>query len=451
MRDTARNRSVRSASALLRDERGVSAVEYVIMLALVALIAIGAWVTLGESVSQKVDCTARAVGGGGGPCGAGGAGGTGGPASPGAPTGPGAPGVVAPVPEVGTGPRPPAPNNTALTDPGRAQELANQQNMFEQMWGGFVSVFLGPPSPAAAAGGEAVQRAIANPNEVAKTLTGTDANPGTIANAAATNAGNALTSAASNNNVAANAGRLGAYAFFGLPASIASFVRSQSQTSTATQLRTASRNIADSVVQPGGHGSASQADADWVSGQLSATLPPEVLDRLRDFGVRVSVGRGSVVDVHPWLHNVHPEGWPPGATWDQVTGQYDSARREVVIAVNTDASGNRTFGRDFNLVHETGHAMDHAMGGLSHSPAFMEAFNRDLAAGRLEGYFQSPEEAFAELFAHYYMNDAALPTLWPSLYEWMKTDPMHLGKPNPNAVYHDSGGCTNPACPFHHG
>jgi len=49
---------------------GASSAEYVLMVTLVALVAIGGFVGLGWAVEEKVDCAAGAIGGAGGPCGA---------------------------------------------------------------------------------------------------------------------------------------------------------------------------------------------------------------------------------------------------------------------------------------------------------------------------------------------------------------------------------------------
>jgi len=54
---------------IIRDARGVSATEYAVLLALVMLVAVGAWQLLGATLSRDVDCAARAIGALGAPCG----------------------------------------------------------------------------------------------------------------------------------------------------------------------------------------------------------------------------------------------------------------------------------------------------------------------------------------------------------------------------------------------
>jgi len=49
--------------ALLRDTRGLSTVEYVIILVLIAVLAIGTWRTFGSSVKKKITDSTTAVDG----------------------------------------------------------------------------------------------------------------------------------------------------------------------------------------------------------------------------------------------------------------------------------------------------------------------------------------------------------------------------------------------------
>jgi pilus assembly protein Flp/PilA len=46
-----------------RDETGATAVEYGIMVALIAVVIIGAVVILGQNLSESLDCAATTVGG----------------------------------------------------------------------------------------------------------------------------------------------------------------------------------------------------------------------------------------------------------------------------------------------------------------------------------------------------------------------------------------------------
>lgn len=51
-----------NAKSLVRDEEGLSTVEYVIILFLIAIIGIAAWKKFGSSVSSKVDGGASSIG-----------------------------------------------------------------------------------------------------------------------------------------------------------------------------------------------------------------------------------------------------------------------------------------------------------------------------------------------------------------------------------------------------
>ena len=44
-------------TSLVRDQRGLSTVEYVIILVLIAAAAIGTWVTFGQKVKDKIDAS----------------------------------------------------------------------------------------------------------------------------------------------------------------------------------------------------------------------------------------------------------------------------------------------------------------------------------------------------------------------------------------------------------
>jgi len=59
---------LRSKTGTLADERGVSMVEYVVILALVALVAMGTWAALGQSIDEQVTCTANSIAANGGGC-----------------------------------------------------------------------------------------------------------------------------------------------------------------------------------------------------------------------------------------------------------------------------------------------------------------------------------------------------------------------------------------------
>lgn len=53
---------INNSKTLVRDEEGLSTVEYVIILFLIAIIGIAAWKKFGNSVSSKVDGGAGSIG-----------------------------------------------------------------------------------------------------------------------------------------------------------------------------------------------------------------------------------------------------------------------------------------------------------------------------------------------------------------------------------------------------
>lgn len=136
-------------------------------------------------------------------------------------------------------------------------------------------------------------------------------------------------------------------------------------------------------------GSADQHDAELVANEL-AKFSDADLDRLKANGSTVVVCRGSVTEYRTDLKNVHPRGWPAGATWDTVPGLHDGNKKEVIIATTghgTPAGAHvpktgEGHGSENVVVHETGHALD--MDGppppLNQDPAFQAARNQDLAA-----------------------------------------------------------------------
>jgi len=63
-----RNQTVRPPGALRADQTGATLTEYVLVIALVALGAMGAWVALGDAVAETALCAASAIGGASGSC-----------------------------------------------------------------------------------------------------------------------------------------------------------------------------------------------------------------------------------------------------------------------------------------------------------------------------------------------------------------------------------------------
>lgn len=198
----------------------------------------------------------------------------------------------------------------------------------------------------------------------------------------------------------------------------------------AAGTREASRRIAPRLTVA--RGTATADDVARVNGALER-LPPGVLERLEAHGTKIVVGRDSVTDAVPHLEGVHPRGWPPGKTWDDVDGAYMPGANEVVVATNS-----RWFGRgrrltrgddEFVLYHEVGHALDASAARASRSDDFVRAYEAD--KGKLSAYERQPgaagqSEAFAESFRKYVSGDEKFRKTQPHLWEYWNKDPLGI-------------------------
>jgi hypothetical protein len=116
----------------------------------------------------------------------------------------------------------------------------------------------------------------------------------------------------------------------------------------------------------------------------------------------------------------------PTIYYKDLPGVYDPATGAVILSTSpTHPQGS------FNVtLHETGHGFDAAMGVLSGSRSFIDAYNLDHAS--MDPYYNQPSnpessrrEALAESFARYYGADPTFGTgasqNWPHLYQFMAT------------------------------
>lgn len=172
--------------------------------------------------------------------------------------------------------------------------------------------------------------------------------------------------------------------------------------------------IASQMTTPGGTGT--QEDVALVIAEL-VKLPLPILGHMQKNGVRVVVCRNSITEVLTHLRGVRPNGWPPGASWDNVHG---SGGDPVVIA--TDArSGRRVLNHEgsFNIVlHEVGHALDRVSSQASLTGKFRLA--REAHLDRLPAYFLQAEpagqsETYAESFAQVFGGDQTVGLKFPKL------------------------------------
>ena len=191
------------------------------------------------------------------------------------------------------------------------------------------------------------------------------------------------------------------------PASAASVSASGSSASVAPV--NPNLALATSLVKTGGSGTAE--DAKLVAESL-AKLPKSSLEQMQKNGTKVIACRGSVTDYRTDLKGVHPRGWKPGKTWDNVPGVNNNTRNEVVIAVvghdtpagpHVPKTGEGHGG--VNLVaHEATHSIDRGSPSPSQSDDFRKAREADM--DKLSDYEKQageagPQETYAESAARH--------------------------------------------------
>ncbi|MEU8035701.1 phage minor capsid protein [Streptosporangium sp. NPDC049078] len=131
-------------------------------------------------------------------------------------------------------------------------------------------------------------------------------------------------------------------------------------------------------------------------------IPDAFHDALAAHVRGVDLGDGAIPDFMPELRGVQPRGWAPGKTWDAVTGAYDPTSRRVMVG-----SGHG-HGSTSVCVHETGHALDHALGRAASSPEWRSLHADAVSHGVSPYYAQAGEagrqEMWAEAFAAWTMH-----------------------------------------------
>ena len=150
-----------------------------------------------------------------------------------------------------------------------------------------------------------------------------------------------------------------------------------------------------------------------------AKVPNGAKTLLHEKGVSVHAPE-KLLDVAPELAGQQPRGWSEGKTWENVGGVYMGGATKRCIAAEKSVSvhhGVKALRPENRggavMLHETGHAVDHAMGYASETGAFRQAYSEDVAQYLKEGgtthegqysYFMQPgnagrSEMFAEMFA----------------------------------------------------
>ncbi|HEY9683326.1 MAG TPA: hypothetical protein V6C86_17235 [Oculatellaceae cyanobacterium] len=133
------------------------------------------------------------------------------------------------------------------------------------------------------------------------------------------------------------------------------------------------------------------------------SLPAAERKLLADKGIHYTLA-SKMSDIDPKLATEQPRGWPAGKTWNDADGGYMPDRKQINVAENTNAGpSNRTQGV---IDHESGHAVDDALGRPSHDAKFEEAYKKDIA--NIKNPFQmtylrqtgdaGKEETYAEVY-----------------------------------------------------
>ncbi|MEU3162908.1 phage minor capsid protein [Streptosporangium sp. NPDC006930] len=138
-------------------------------------------------------------------------------------------------------------------------------------------------------------------------------------------------------------------------------------------------------------------------------IPDAFHDTLAQHVRGIDLGDGAIPDFMPELRGVQPRGWAPGKTWDAVTGAYDPKSRRVMVG-----SGHG-HGSTSVCLHETGHALDHALGRAASSPEWRSLHADAVSHGVSPYYAQAGEagrqEMWAEAFAAWTMHRDKSPAM----------------------------------------
>lgn len=149
---------------------------------------------------------------------------------------------------------------------------------------------------------------------------------------------------------------------------------------------------------------ASSGFIDRVREQI-AQMPEGVKKLLANDRTHI-VATGRVLDAMPDYAGQQPRGHEEGRTWNDLDGAQNGESKRIIVA-ERDRLGfsQRT---DGVLKHETGHAVDRALGNDADSPEFQAAYNKDVAAmtteQRARERYQLQEgnagrsEAYAEVY-----------------------------------------------------
>lgn len=137
------------------------------------------------------------------------------------------------------------------------------------------------------------------------------------------------------------------------------------------------------------------AQADEHMQQLNDHMPTAFARQLKKFGTRqhlaeTTIGEAARKNGWPgWTGS--PRGWSPGSTWDQVGGVYSPSTRRAF------SGDNKNSGSVSTVLHESSHALDHAMGYPSTSSRYEKIYDRIAGLARLMPYYGEQDDKKANL------------------------------------------------------
>lgn len=132
-------------------------------------------------------------------------------------------------------------------------------------------------------------------------------------------------------------------------------------------------------------------------------LPQNVRDALANDGVTL-IPTDKVTDVMPQLKGQKPRGWPPGSSWDDVDGAYDTTGKRIIVAERQGAAKSSSNNVEGLTRHETGHAVDD-LKDFSDTLAFTTAYDAEVPnvpapdKQALDYFLQKDEAGRQEMFA----------------------------------------------------
>lgn len=132
-------------------------------------------------------------------------------------------------------------------------------------------------------------------------------------------------------------------------------------------------------------------------------LPQNVRDALAKDGVTL-VATDKVTDVMPQLKGQKPRGWPPGSSWHDVDGAYDTTGKRIIVAERQGAAKSSSNNVEGLTRHETGHAVDD-LRDFSDAAAYVSAYDAEVPnvpatdKQALDYFLQKDEAGRQEMFA----------------------------------------------------